>query len=200
MFAIKQCTELFKNSLSNDCYILFLVYEEITSITWCTLNALRCRLFSNVHHIHFVNEFARGLYSFDFTLIQWRFPLCVCIPGSWVKIVLNCCFNDYQKSVWFYKTGLFFVGTFFKKWKRSWLVVCLGGSVRYYRNRNASRPQKSFDVKNDCIAVKSGKQVRCHLSSGSLDDPRKTRLHALVLTRSLNQWNILKVAPSLTYS
>ncbi|CAC5424439.1 unnamed protein product [Mytilus coruscus] len=59
--------------------------------------------------------------------------------------------------------------TFFKKWRRTWLVVCLGGSVRYYRNRNASRPQKSFDVKNDCIAIKAGKQCKTMLPPKDID-------------------------------
>ncbi|KAK3105180.1 hypothetical protein FSP39_019063 [Pinctada imbricata] len=50
--------------------------------------------------------------------------------------------------------------TFFRKWKKSWLVVCLGGAVRVYRNRNSKKPQKSYNIKQDCIVIKTGRQ--CH--------------------------------------
>ncbi|KAJ8320005.1 hypothetical protein KUTeg_001592, partial [Tegillarca granosa] len=55
---------------------------------------------------------------------------------------------------------IFITETFFRKWKKSWLVVCLGGPVRYYKNKRSDKPQKSFNLKLECMAVKSGRQ--CH--------------------------------------
>lgn len=52
-----------------------------------------------------------------------------------------------------------FAEAFFRKWKKSWIVVCSGGPVRVFKNKNASRPQKSYDLKMDCIVIKTGRQV-----------------------------------------
>ena len=54
---------------------------------------------------------------------------------------------------------IIFAEAFFRKWKKSWIVVCSGGPVRVFKNKKASRPQKSYDLKMDCIVIKTGRQV-----------------------------------------
>lgn len=55
--------------------------------------------------------------------------------------------------------NLIFVEVFFWKWKKSWIVVCLGGLVRVFKNKNVSWFQKFYDFKMDCIVIKIGCQV-----------------------------------------
>lgn len=47
----------------------------------------------------------------------------------------------------------------FKKWKKSWLVVSLGGNLKYFAKKKSSSPQKTFNVKLDLISIKTGTQV-----------------------------------------
>jgi hypothetical protein len=54
------------------------------------------------------------------------------------------------------------VEAFFRKWKKSWIVICSGGPVRVFKNKQASRPQKSYNLKLDCIVIKTGRQVKSH--------------------------------------
>lgn len=68
---------------------------------------------------------------------------------------------------------------FFRKWKKSWIVVCSGGPVRVFKNKNASRPQKSYDLKMDCIVIKTGRQCQYLLPPNGIDS---SALIEIVLT------------------
>ncbi|KAH3827380.1 hypothetical protein DPMN_129317 [Dreissena polymorpha] len=55
----------------------------------------------------------------------------------------------------------------FKKWKRSWMVVSLGGNLKCFAKKRSSRPQTTFNLKLDLVSFKQGAQVT--LQSISVD-------------------------------
>ncbi|OWF41102.1 pleckstrin homology domain-containing family B member 2-like [Mizuhopecten yessoensis] len=68
------------------------------------------------------------------------------------------------KQGWIYRQK-----TFFRKWKKSWLVICLGGSLKYYKGKQTPRPQKTFNIKNDCMTIRTGKKCRHLLPPNNVD-------------------------------
>ncbi|XP_052212477.1 pleckstrin homology domain-containing family B member 2-like [Dreissena polymorpha] len=48
----------------------------------------------------------------------------------------------------------------FKKWKRSWMVVSLGGNLKCFAKKRSSRPQTTFNLKLDLVSFKQGAQCR----------------------------------------
>lgn len=64
-----------------------------------------------------------------------------------------------------------------KKWKKSWLVVSLGGNLKYFTSKKSSSPQKVFNVKSDLMAIKYGKQCRNLLPPPDVDTGCLMELH-----------------------
>lgn len=60
------------------------------------------------------------------------------------------------KSCW---NPTFVLEPLFKKWKKTWMVVSLGGNLKCFASKRSSRTQKTYNLKMDLVAFKTGKQV-----------------------------------------
>ncbi|XP_045161219.1 pleckstrin homology domain-containing family B member 2-like [Mercenaria mercenaria] len=57
----------------------------------------------------------------------------------------------------------------FKKWKKTWLVVSLGGNLKCFSSKRNSSPQKTWNLRQDLVIIKFGKQCRTLLPPPDVD-------------------------------
>ncbi|XP_052819924.1 pleckstrin homology domain-containing family B member 2-like [Mya arenaria] len=76
------------------------------------------------------------------------------------------------KAGWIYRQK-----PLFKRWKKVWMTVSLGGNLKCFSKKRSSRATKTYDVKMDLISIKSGKQCRTLLPPPDIDTFCLMELH-----------------------
>ncbi|KAL4221350.1 Pleckstrin y domain [Mactra antiquata] len=67
--------------------------------------------------------------------------------------------------------------TLFKRWRKVWMVVSLGGNLKCFSSKKSSSPQKVWNLKKDLVMIKFGKQCRSLLPPADIGTDCLMELH-----------------------
>lgn len=59
------------------------------------------------------------------------------------------------KQDWIYRQK-----TWFRDWTQCWLVVYLDGTVKYFKSNQSRRPEKTFNIRDDCMTIRTGRKCK----------------------------------------